>query len=100
MADEACLDERFNKDKVWNRRELTLDVEAQAAESTAFSSLKDIWEENMLSMQPLFLFLRRNCPCLLLPNSHVYLVMTQAHLNNKSLVSWLEHTSKPTRLDV
>ena len=67
MADEACLDERFNKDKVWNRSELTLDVEAQAAESTAFSSLKDIWEENMLSMQPLFLFLPRNCPCLLLP---------------------------------
>ncbi len=55
----------------------------------------------MLSKQPVFCVLLKNWLFLFLPKLktvHGYMIMTQAHLNNKSLVSWPEHTTRPIML--
>jgi hypothetical protein len=46
VANKACSDERFTKDKVWSSRELLLGIEAQATVSNAISMMIDTSKRN------------------------------------------------------
>ncbi len=95
MANKACSDERFTKDKVWSSRELLLGIEAQATVSNAISMMIDTSKRNA-KHATISLELCNTSFC----SRTSILIMTQAHLKDKSLVSWREHTTRPTTLDI